>query len=68
MTLILFCSVLTHVILSIFMLFTTSKFYPVNLHHSSYMYKYVCTNKIENNVDPDLMASSEASKSGSTVV
>ena len=28
---------------------------------------YVCTNKIENNVNPDFMASSEASKSGSTV-
>ena len=48
------------------MQFTPSRFYQVNIQHSSY--KYVCTNEIENNVDPDLMASTEASKSGSIEV
>ena len=57
--------VLTLVMLNILHTTLLPEFYPVNLQHSSC--KNVFSIRIENNVDPDQMASSEAIWSGSTV-
>ena len=50
---------LTLVMLNIFMYYTPPQFYPVNLQNSSC--KHVFSIRVENRVDPDQMASSEAS-------
>ena len=49
----------------IFMYYTPPLFYLLNWQHSSYM--HVFSIRVENSVDPDQVASSEASWSGSTV-
>ena len=50
---------LTIVMLNIFKFYTSPHFHHVNLQHSGC--EHVCTIRIENSVDPDQMASSEAS-------
>ena len=58
--------VLTLIMLNIFMYYMLPNFYPIiNLQHSSC--KHVFLIKVETSVDPDQMASSEASLSLSTV-
>ena len=52
--------ILTLVMLNDLMYYTPPHFYPVNPQHSSCKHVHVFSMRVENSVDPDQMASSEA--------